>query len=358
MKKHTGYLILSLFLLSGCVEKEILDDIGIEIARSYDSTDEEEILGTTLIYNVQPDKSVDNTTFSTTATTSRDLMNKLQRQSSDHLSEGSLEVILFGKELAEQGLIDYLDAPLRNASIGARLFLLVVDGEAQETLNGNFGSRGNAIYLSNLMEHNIKNEDIPRSNLQLFFHDHFQRGQTPFLPQIKKISEETLEINGISLFKGDKLKVVDTIEPEKMFFFKLLVDRFSEGSHKIQIGEHEAVLRSITSKHNTKLLKRNPHEIVINIKIQGILREYNGKKLTKKELIQLEKTMNEETNKECEALIKRFQEKKIDPVGLGFFIKTKTRGFNLEKWEDKETYQNVKVKVNTDVRIIESGVIE
>lgn len=360
MKNRFALMTLSLLLLSGCVEKEILDDIAIEIARGYDFEDENKIRGTMLVYNFQPDKSIENTLLSTSASTSRELVNKLQEQSSDPLSEGSIEVFLFGKTLASEGFIDYIDAPLRNASIGARLFLVIVDGNAQDLLKGNYGNRGNAIYISNLLNHNIKNQNLPKTNLQLFFHDYYQLGKSVYLPQIKKIADDKLEINGISFFKTEKIKLVDTIDTEKMFYFKLLVDKFSEGTHKVQSGDDEAIVKSITSTHKMKLTKRDPYMVTVHIKIKGIIREYTGPGILTKEVIRkYEKKMEEEVNKESEALIKRFQEHEIDPIGFGYFIKSRTRGFGLDKkWEESDRYKNITVKVKTDVKIVESGVIE
>lgn len=360
MKNRFALMTLSLLLLSGCVEKEILDDIAIEIARGYDFEDENKIRGTMLVYNFQPDKSIENTILSTSASTSRELVNKLQEQSSDPLSEGSIEVFLFGKKLASEGFIDYIDAPLRNASIGARLFFVVVDGNAEDLLKGNYGNRGNAIYISNLLNHNIKNHNLPKTNLQLFFQDYYQLGKSVYLPQIKKIADDKLEINGISFFKTEKIKLVDTIDTEKMFYFKLLVDKFSEGTHKVQSGDDEAIVRSITSKHKMKLTKRDPYMVTVHIKIKGIIREYTGPGiLTKAVIRKYEKKMEEEVNKESEALIKRFQEHEIDPIGFGYFIKSRTRGFGLDKkWEESDRYKNITVKVKTDVKIVESGVIE
>jgi spore germination protein len=360
MTNRFGVWLLSLLLLSGCVQKEILDDIAIEIARGYDWMEEDKIKGTMLVYNFQPDKSIENTTLTSTASTSRELVNKLQEQSPDPLSEGSLEVFLFGKKLANEGLIDYLDAPIRNASIGARLFLVVGDGDAEEILSGNYGNRGNAIFISNLLNHNIKHENLPKTNLQLFFRDYYQLGKTGFLPRIKKIDDNKLELNGISFFKTDKIRLVDTLEPEKMFYFKLLVDKFSEGSHIVKRDDDKAVIRSISSRHKMKITKRDPYSVSVQIKIRGIIREYTGPgTLTKKVITKYEKALEEEVTKECEALIKRFQEKSIDPVGFGFFIKTRTRGFNLKKdWEESDMYKNLTVKVEADVKVVESGVIE
>jgi spore germination protein len=360
MKKRYRLWLLSLLLLSGCVEKEILDDIAIEIARGYDVEEDHKIQGTMLVYNFQPDKSIENTILTTDASSTRELVNKLQRQSPEPLAEGSLEVFLFGKKLASDGLIDFLDAPLRNASIGARLFIVVADDSAKELLSGNYGNRGNAIFISNLLLHNIEKENLPRTNLHLFFHDYYQLGKTGFLPQVKKLNDKTLEINGVSLFKTDKIQLVDTIEPDKMFYFKLLVDKFSEGSHQVRKGDDVAVVRSITSRHNMELSKDKPVSVTILIKIKGVITEYTGPgTLTRKVIDNYEKEMEEEITRECEALIKRFQNHGVDPIGLGFFIKSKTRGYKLDKgWEESEAYKNLSVKVKTDIKIVESGVIE
>jgi spore germination protein len=352
--------ILSLLLTAGCVNKEILDDISLEVARAYDYISENNAEGTTLIYSVQSDKSVKNTTITTTASSTREVFQKLQRQAPDPLAEGSIEMFLFGKELAEAGLIDYLDAPLRNASIGARPYLITVDGKAMDLLQGEYGTIGNAIFISNLLKHNIKSENLPRTNLHLFINDYYQFGKTGFLPRLKKVSNELVELNGISLFGTDKLVMIDTIDWDKMFFFKLLVDKFSEGSYKVSIGKDEALVRNLVSKNKMKITKRNPFEITVRIEIEGIVREYTGPGSFSKQVIRkYEKEFENQIKTESEALIKRFQEKEIDPIGFGSFIKSRTRGFNTSgNWETSDRYKSLKVKVVPEVKILESGVIE
>ncbi len=53
------------------------------------------------------------------------------------------------------------------------------------------------------------------------------------MPRIKKTSPKKLIISGVSLFKDDK--VVDTIPNSKLFFFKLLADKYSQGFYKVRI---------------------------------------------------------------------------------------------------------------------------
>ncbi len=53
-------------LLSGCLDKEIIDDINIEVGVGYDLAEEEKdkYRGTILFQEFQPDESVINRTFS------------------------------------------------------------------------------------------------------------------------------------------------------------------------------------------------------------------------------------------------------------------------------------------------------
>jgi spore germination protein len=352
--KHIFIILLSTILLSGCVEKEILDDVNLERAVAIDYLEENKILGSVIIPVYLPDQSVKNVLYSASSTISRDFMRDMQRQSEQPLVTGSLELGLFSDKLAKRGIIEIVDYYQRDASIGSRIFLAVVDGEAKDILEGDYGERGKAIYISNLITHNIKSRDLPDTNLQLFLFDYYQRGRTAFLPQMKKIKKDKVAITGVSLFK--KGKVVDTVKADDLFYFKLMVDKYSEGYQEVDVEKHVALIRNIRSKHKLKLTNRNPYEITMNIKIKGAVLEYTGSKFSQKELKEVEKALENKVNKKCEELVKRFQEKEIDPVGFGHFAKTQTRNFDFKKWNND--YKNVKVTFNTDVVIVESGVIE
>ncbi|MGD6901994.1 Ger(x)C family spore germination protein [Bacillus infantis] len=346
-------LIAVCMLLTGCLEKEIIDDLNIESGIAYDWEDNK-LKGTALIPVYLPDQPVKNVTFTSTSTLSRDLLLEMQRQSSEPLVTGSLEVGVFGKELTQRGIIDVLDSFQRDASIGARVFLAVADNKAGDIMKGEYGTRGNAIYISNLLKHNMEQRDVPKSNLQIFLASFYQQGKTAYLPKLKEMGKDKVEIAGMSLFKFDK--VVDEIDAEKMFFFKLLVDKYSEGSYKIKIGNDQASIKSIKSKHKIKIDKREPYELKVEINIKGIIREYSGKQLTIKEIKGVEKNFENLIDRETEALITRFQKEGIDPVGIGALVKSKTRGFDFKKWEDE--YKRMSVKVTSNVEILESGVIE
>ncbi|GLB59746.1 Ger(x)C family spore germination protein [Cytobacillus sp. NCCP-133] len=341
-------------LLTGCVDKEIIDDINIEVAVGYDLLEgsEDTYRGTILFQEFQTDKSVINRTYSGNGLLRKDLILDVSKQTSEPVVTGGLKLAIFGPDISEKGIYDLVDSFQRDASIGARLFILTAEEKAEEVLEGNYGSRGNSTYIYNLIEHNIEHHDIPYTNLHLTMRDFYQKGEDPFFPQIKKISNDKVEVSGISLFQGDK--EVDVLPVEKMFFFKLLVDKYSEGNFEVKLpGGDLAAVKSIRSKRKISILDKKTN---IKITIRGVIREYTGKTLTQEVIKKIEKGLEKEIERETLKLLKKFQKLEIDPIGLGRMKKTQTRNFDFKKWEDD--YKNMDFNVTSDVLIEETGVIE
>ncbi|MEH7334782.1 Ger(x)C family spore germination protein [Neobacillus drentensis] len=354
MIKNVFVILMVFTVLIGCVQKEILDDVNLESGSAYDYVGGK-IKGTALVPIYLPNKEVQNKTFSASSNLSRDFLRDVQRQSSDPLVTGSLKVVLFGESLAkENGILDLIDSFQRDPSIGAGLYLATAKGEAKDILEGQYGKRGNAIYLSNLIRHNMKNKDIPKTNLHRFLFDFNQLGKTPYLPELRKISKDQIEISGISFFRYGH--VVDTIPASKMFYFKLLVDKYSRGTLKVTHKKERAAIESIRSKYKMQLSTKKPFTVNVKLKVNAILNEYSGKRVTPKDIKEIEKILQKNIEKECTLLTNRFQKKNIDPVGYGHFVKSKTRKFNFEKW--KTDYPHLKVNIKANVMITESGVIE
>lgn len=341
-------------LLTGCVEKEIIDDVNIEMGVGYDQKENDEIEGTIMVPIFNPDKKIGNFTFSATATSNRDLVQEIQRRSAQPLVTGSLEIALFGEEIASRGIREFTDAFERDPSIGARVYFAVAEGKAKEILSGTYGNRGNAIHLSQLIKHNTENRNLPTTNMHIFLFDIYQEGKDPYLPILKKEEPEVIDITGIALFKEDKM--VSRLPPDKMFFFKLLTDKFSEGAFRMDVDGEDVAIKDLKSKNKFKLNKREPYSLDVEIKIRGLIREYTGHIATPEVIKKIEKEFEDQVNKELTAMIQDFQEKGIDPAGFGQFIKSKTRGFDFKRWEDE--YKSLTVNVKTDVIITEVGIVE
>ncbi len=355
MKSYPFMFILFLccMLLAGCVQKKIIDDVNIGVGIGIDK-DRDHLLGSMMIPVFNPDKSIDNFTFTAEGTVTRDIVFQMQQKSSQPIVSGSLDIALFEDEVARDGLINFLDVFLRDPSVGARLYVAIVDGKAKNIFEGDYGDRGNARYLAELLEQNMDNGNLPFTNLHKFLFDFYQKGQDPYLPLFKKVQPDLVNLTGLALFKDEK--VVDILDEDKMFYFKLMVDKYSMGSLKIKDSHGESFIKSIRSSYKINLTNRNPYEFVVKIKLEGILTEHTGLTFESGEITELEKELEKQIVVESTKLLEKFQQLQIDPVGLGHLAKSKTRNFDFKKWE--ESYPNARFKVNADVRILEVGVVE
>ncbi|WP_080844188.1 Ger(x)C family spore germination protein [Cytobacillus gottheilii] len=344
-----------LLLLAGCVEPEIIDDVNIIVGAGFDKIEKDRFIGTYLVQDYLPDQSIKNITYISESTLRRSVLSDAQKQSSEPLVTGGIRIVVFEENFAENGIIDFIDAFQRDATVGSRIFLTTSSGSAQELLKGEYGSRGNGNYLYNLLSHNINERDIPKSNLHLFLHDFYQEGKDVYLPQLHQKSKKQVEISGMTIFKDDS--AVDFIEKDDMFYFKLLVDKYSSGYFNVDLSkDNEASVHSINSKHHFKIDDSDRDKLTIHINVTGIVKEFTGDKLTKQIVKEIEKAVNDKIERECSKLVQRFQEKGTDPIGIGKYYRTQTRGFDLKKFKDN--YANLDIRIKADVTIEETGVID
>lgn len=355
IRKSLLIACLSSILLVGCVQPKIIDDINIMSAVGYDAHEGNKVKGTIIIPVYKADKSISNEQFMAVATQSKAINRKVQQKSADPLENGSIEVILFGKELAEKGVIDIIDTLERDAKIGSHLLLALVDGEASTVLNKRLGNRGTGTYLNTLLDHNMKSRELPRNNLHLFLFSYYSRVKDPFMPYIELEGDDKVNVKGIALFKDDK--VVSYLEDEKMFFFKALMENFRNGSYTFKVEDNYVSLFSLTLDRDYKIKNAltNP-EINIKINLEAHIREYSGNKIDPKMIKKIEKRFANIIEKSCEEMLYDFIKQDIDPVGIGLLAKTQTRKFDYKKWE--EAYPKSKVNITTDVYVSETGIVE
>ncbi|MRX72282.1 Ger(x)C family spore germination protein [Bacillus lacus] len=356
MKKLLAGLCM-LMLLTGCLEKEILDDVNMILASGFDIDEEnkELFVGTAYIPVYLKDQPVEPEYITSSSKISREVLSNMQRKSSNPLVFGKLQVTLFGKELAEKGLLDFVDALQRDASIGSRVYLGVVRGTAGKVLEGTYGTLGTAAYLSDTIKHNIERRDLPDTNLQLFLYNFYSEGSDPYLPLLKK-TEGKVEVDGIALFHGDEM--VDEISPDEQMFFKLMADNYSEGTYSTELPDSNNMMtvQSITSRR--KLHVESEEKIKIDIRVEGHIREYTGIILNPGEIKKIEKEFERAIREEGQKIIEKFKENNIDPLGFNDEIGHRFRNHDKKKWKSDGGLEKLEVEIHADVLITETGVIE
>jgi spore germination protein len=214
----------------------------------------------------------------------------------------------------------------------------------------------NGMFLSDLIEHNIKQGMLPKTNLHNFTKAYYSEGKDPFLPYIK-LEGKVVSIKGIALFKGDKY--VDYIKEENNFIFKILHEKFAKKSAvTVELDEGSfASIHNISSKSRYNITDPLT-EPSINIKVttEAVIREFTDGEITKETVKKIESKVEEEIIKKGEEMIRKFQELKIDPLGIGNHVKHRTREWDKEKWRD--LYPDATIKVEANVKISEFGIID
>lgn len=352
------FLFCSSLVLTGCVESRILDELTMVTAMGFDINENgDKIIGTINIPVFQKDEPPRNSIISAQAELQKSILQIMQESSSNQIAMGSLEVLLFGKELTKKmGILDLIDPFTRDPTIGTAMKLAVVDGEVKDLLNGNYGVRGNAFFISKSIDTAVEHGNLPMTNFHRFLTDFYSHGKSPYVPIIRKESEKELEIIGVGFFRYGKL--VHQISMEEAFFFKLLADKYSSGWHDIEIDGHKAAIQNILSKREFHLTEASPpYEVTVKIDLHGVINEYTGDVVKDKTFKKLEKKFEEEINKRGLELVNKFKELDIDPIGFGRVIKSKNRDFDYDKWRD-EYFEDLKVKIDVNVDINEVGIVE
>ncbi|MFY0781349.1 Ger(x)C family spore germination protein [Peribacillus simplex] len=352
-------LMLLISILSGCmgVERKVLDEINLSTAGGYDYVDETHFEATAVTPLYYPDKTIKNITYSSKSLLSKDVRDKMNQQSERPIFSGKLEVVLFDKKLAKQGIYRLVDTLIRDSSIGTTLNLAIVEGSTKDVLSKQFGNIDKGIYLSKMIEQNVEKGMLPKTNLHLFLYAYYSEGMDPFLPMIKALNGKVY-IKGNAMFNSKGEYVYQTKRSENVIFKMLFEDTTSKEGFSTKIeGKEYASVDNIKTKRSYNIsMPMTNTPITINLEINSILREYTGKEVDPKMIKLIEDKMSKDVKKRSENLVRNFQKLHVDPLGIGEQVRTRTRSWDKKKWD--EMYTSIPINVEAKVKILESGVVE
>ncbi|MFC4556874.1 Ger(x)C family spore germination protein [Virgibacillus kekensis] len=343
-------LMISTLIINFDMPKKVIDQIQMVTVVGYDYIDEEMLQGTVITPFYQQQNTVQNLIYTGQASSIYENREKLNAQASEELYNGKIEVAFFNDEFARHGLKKVIDYMLRDPSIGSRIFLAVAKGSSNELLTNVSSQKEAGIFLADLIEHNIRNGNLPLTNLKQFNHGVEGKTIDPFLPMLS-LEDGQPSLTALAFFQDDKL--VDTLPYEEAFRFKMLYENIGDGQYNFENDEYRISVHNIESKRDIKVQKLNGDpQVTFDIRFTGVVREYTGKNLTK-DLKKVEKDLEENFKKNANKLIKRFKELKIDPLGIEEQVKAQMRSYNNKKFQDQ--YRDLPVKIKIKFKITETG---
>ncbi|MFC4810426.1 Ger(x)C family spore germination protein [Paenibacillus sp. GCM10023250] len=343
-------------LLSACGSQQVIDKISLAQAASYDLDGSRTV--TAVLVGDYAKKGETRADLLDTGSNSRlDMIPRLQTKSGKTLEYGQLRMVVFGKAFAARGIDAILENFFRDPKISSRLQLAVADGEARKLL-AESGKQRDATYLRTLVEDNMKHGNLPRLGFQKTLFDYYGEGRDIVLPYLTTDRGE-ITVGGAALFKGDAY--AERVDANEAFLLKLLTGSARDGSYTVALpgaaDGDSLVIRCLSSKTKLRLLQQPPVPAIrFDVRLNVLLQEvpHAMRAMTERELAKLEEELGRTLARRIEAFAADCAKKGLDPLGLGDFARSRTRGWRAETFY--AAYPSLKAEAKVGLRIAQTGV--
>ncbi|MEK5185888.1 Ger(x)C family spore germination protein [Solibacillus sp. FSL W7-1324] len=370
MKKFI-IVIAFTFMLGGCAEQKILENISLTTLVGYELEDEGDLTFIAVIRQVNQDLESRVEIQSATAATSKWARTKIDLKTSKITGSGQLRVALFGENLAKEGLDHNLHILKMSAEISNATYLAIVEGDIKELLEYQYKNITDiGQYIYQLIQQNIEHHHALSSTLHEVNRDKYSLVKSYALPVIKK-EEENIVISGMALFKDSK--VVGQISADDTMFIMMIRERTHNGTLQLELPESTldgitenpfdelaVAIDSIDSKPVLRLVDPSVPEFDLTIKMECRLREINTDIIVDdpETIKKLEKEINHKIESEIKQIIKYSQDVNSDIFNFGERFRARVRNVIVDKEKWYELYPQMKVNVKVESQIVRDGVFQ
>ncbi len=356
-----GFILSLLFLLTSCSypHQKIIDDIQIPTVLGFDKG-EEGFTGTVSYIDFTEEENDGNEVFlEADGKNAETILQKIDAQSSKPIEIGKLNLLVFGSELASEGISYFTSTICRDPLIGSNMFLAVAEGKAGELLKN--GQKINSNYIYNLIEHNSKDQNLPKPALQSFLFDYYGEGRDGTLPYLKINQKNKMEVNGLAIFKNDQVKLF--LDRKEAFLYKILKGRYLKGQTEFEIQKDDqkgvAVFTLLHGENKKIVSGKSENKVKFNIELQGMVKDYpEWLDLSEaKNNIFLKNEMEKRVKEDLENLLFKFKDYNVDPLGIGDLVRAHSRNWDEEEFY-QNAYDNVTYEIDLNIELLRAGIGE
>ncbi|MEK3882924.1 Ger(x)C family spore germination protein [Paenibacillus sp. PL2-23] len=363
MNNRIGWIFIALLVMAvlaaGCNQPYVVDRISMVNALGLDKQGDQ-YLGTAIYSEYDPKEKLMLTQGAGQTT---QLIRQMQMHEPKPLRLGKLHMLLFSRELAEEGIIAFIHSICRDPLISSLMNVAVSDLPAERLMKG-LEKKGGRMLPHKLIEQNVKEGNLPETSLHRFLFDYYGPGRDAFMPYLGLDRNESLEVKGIAIYRDDKLKLV--LGNKDAVSFKMLQPSYRRAYVEIQ-GEGQrsdvpAVLSILSGKTRLELARGQDgasEGVVVHSTITGLLKEQldPNERDEERSYDQVERVTEAQLEQRLYVLLRKFQTTGVDPVGIGDFMRSRHREWQEETFY-ADTYPELKLAVKVNVKLKESGVGE
>lgn len=350
------WILVSCLLLTACVKQEVVNRTALPLAGGLDraSDNQMELTYVLPMFKAGDPGAVSDVVISRKGHARETMIERMQMQLNRPIYQSKTSLFLFGKEMASSGLGDELDVVLRDARSTRKMYWCVVDGTAKELLHGDFDSdTGKGMFLQTLLEHNAKYGFLPERYIHHFEYSLLGQGIDPFLPLLR-YADGKVDLIGLALFKDDKY--VASLNVKQMSVMKLLLEKTKNGSLDVKLAQGQYVtVQNLGSNALYRLTKdKDGTGVSIVLKMKAAVTDMQSEEYSADATEIIGAALEEDLERTANEMLRMFQKEGIDPLGLGDFARSKTRGWREDSWNT--AYPEAKLNMNAEVELSEKGI--
>jgi spore germination protein KC len=301
--------------------------------------------------------------ISKTGKTIDDAINNLQQELATRVFFGHLRIIIVNQALAKSGMGDIQDFFRRNAEIRRLAWLIISKGSAGTVIRATPQlERVPTLFLVSTMDNAVRMGKIPNVFLGNYWSTLSSKGREPVLPLISLHQNNLIEIQGLAVFKGDRM--VSSLDQLGTAAYMELTGEHAAG-YGVAVPvpgdpKHSATIKGSNRKTKIKLRKdKEKPSFDVYMRIEANLEEKTGKsrnddRMTKQIGIETSRLLMKNQKK----TLKTLKKLRTDIIGFGEYV----RGEDPKYWSkyrsrkewDKE-FANLDIRLHLNVEMRRSG---
>lgn len=290
---------------------------------------------------------------------------KLTLESEERVYFAHNPVLLFGQELAQEGITPVFDFFIRDPEHRRTVWMAVTEGKAEEVVNTETMLEPiTGIYISKLIDETQSNSLVASMMVQGFLERLLSPTSSPYCSIIKVKKEEkktSVELTGTAIFKKNKMVgKFDYTEGRGLLW---ILGEVKSGIVTVHIHNKDHVALEIIRSNSkvTPSIVDNTLKITVQIKEEGNLGEQQCPLdlTTPQAWSSLEKKKAEAIRQEILAAVKKAQELNCDVFGFGEAFQRKYPALWKEQLEQNwdEFFPEIDVEVLVEAKLRRSGMI-
>ncbi len=369
------FVMTCLVILTACWDQRLLRDQSLILAIGYDKAENNALKKTvTFPKNTNAGSQNDeqnlseqgSNTLSVIGNTVKNAENKMDESITEKFDRSKARVIIFGTDLAEEGIFSTLDSVYRDLRGPLHANVVIFNGEAEDALNikSDQAAITSDLY-GDLLESADKAGITKNKSVQHACPIILGEGKDLVLPYLS-IDEpkDEVVVEGVALFHKDKM--VGSLNIYQSTMFLLLskqLAKYTSLNFEVNDKEKDPIKRFVDFKvqKNKRHIELNTDDEDIHAKIKMEIDieidEYAANHLSdEKKMNKLRRKIEHKLNELAEETITVTQEANSDVLGLGEMLKA----YHYNVWEKinwEEVYPEMNIDVDFSVNIIRHGLL-